>query len=102
LGINLRHDLLQALAISYLLKTIGGQEMKPETFLTAQRRRSALRLLCTSGPRLWKWMCRRRLGPPPRRHSKAASSRRSPRRFAHFHLNWRAPGSSEFTVRRIL
>ena len=47
----------------------------------------------------WTAAARRRLAPP-RGYSKAASSRRSPRRFAHFHLPWRAPGSCESVLER--
>src|SRR5208282_4294797 len=50
------------------------------------------------GPPLWIAAARRRLCPRPRRYFQAASSRRSPRRFAHFHVQWRAAGSWESVV----
>src|SRR5208282_4001472 len=59
--------------------------------------RTAMKMDVPKAP--WTAAARRRLCPRPRYYFKAAPDRRSPRRFAHFHVQWRAEGSCESVVR---
>jgi len=67
-----------------------------------------LRDLCASAMKMavpkapWTAAARRRLCRRPCRDIKAASSRRSPRCFAHFHAQWRAGGSWKSVVKSFL